>query len=121
MSLNGFDRGRHVFHSADCIEWMKKEKSRYDLIFLDPPTFSNTKKAGSSFDVQKDHVELILSAVNLLDDEGTLIFSNNYRQFKMDLNRLRHLRVEDITASTISPDFERNPRIHNCWLISQHS
>ncbi len=121
MSLNGFDRGRHVFHSADCIEWMKKEKSRYDLIFLDPPTFSNTKKAGSSFDVQKDHVELILSAVNLLADEGTLIFSNNYRQFKMDLDRLGHLKLEDITTSTISPDFERNPRIHNCWLIRQYS
>ena len=117
MALNGFDQGPHSFHSSDCLSWMKKEKSRYDLIFLDPPTFSNTKKTGSSFDIQKDHDTLILSAVNLLANGGILIFSNNYRQFKMDLNKLRHLIVEDITSSTIPPDFERNPRIHNCWLI----
>ncbi|MGD9158273.1 MAG: bifunctional 23S rRNA (guanine(2069)-N(7))-methyltransferase RlmK/23S rRNA (guanine(2445)-N(2))-methyltransferase RlmL, partial [Desulfobacteraceae bacterium] len=97
MRLNGFDQDRHVFHSADCLSWMKKEKTRYDLIFLDTPTFSNTKKTGSSFDIQKDHPDLILSAVNLLTDDGTLIFSNNYRQFKMDLKTLRHLRIEDIT------------------------
>ncbi len=121
MALNGFTQDRHLFLSTDCLNWMGKEKSRYGLIFLDPPTFSNTKKTGSSFDIQKDHVSLILSAVNLLDDDGTLIFSNNYRQFKMDLDRLSHLRVEDITASTIPPDFERNSRIHNCWLISKHS
>jgi len=117
MRLNGFDNSRHVFHSSDCLSWMKKEKSRYDLIFLDPPTFSNTKKTGSSFDIQKDHPELILAAVNLLADGGTLIFSNNYRQFKMDFSRLSHLQIEDITASTMPPDFERNQKMHNCWLI----
>lgn len=117
MRLNGFDHGRHTFHSSDCLGWLQKEKSRYDLIFLDPPTFSNTKKTGSSFDIQKDHVKLILAVVNLLADDGTLIFSNNYRQFKMDSGRLGHLKIEDITVSTISPDFERNQKIHNCWLI----
>lgn len=117
MTLNGFDQERHAFISSDCLSWMKNEKSRYDLIFLDPPTFSNTKKMGSSFDIQKDHPDLILAAANLLTDDGTLIFSNNYRQFKMDLKKLGRLKIEDITSSTIPPDFERNPKIHNCWLI----
>ena len=117
MMLNGFDNSRHVFRSTDCMEWLQKEKSKYSLIFLDPPTFSNTKKTGISFDIQKEHVELILATINLMSDDGTLIFSNNYRQFKMDFEKLSHLKIEDITASTISPDFERNPRIHNCWLI----
>ena len=117
MSINGFDNSRHVFRSLDCMEWLQKDRSRYDLIFLDPPTFSNTKKSGTSFDIQKDHVKLILATISLLADDGTLIFSNNYRQFKMDFDKLNHLRIEDITASTIPPDFERNPRIHNCWSI----
>jgi 23S rRNA (guanine2445-N2)-methyltransferase / 23S rRNA (guanine2069-N7)-methyltransferase len=117
MRLNGFDQSCNVFYSADCMDWIKKEKSRYDLIFLDPPTFSNTKKTGSSLDIQKDHVNLILSTVKLLADDGTLIFSNNYRNFKMDFNRLSLLQIEDITSSTIPPDYERNPKIHNCWLI----
>ncbi len=117
MELNGFKQNIHVFHSSDCMDWIKKDKSRYDLIFLDPPTFSNTKKTGSSLDIQKDHPDLILAVVNLLARDGILIFSNNYRQFRMDTNRLGHLTLEDITPSTISPDFERNPKIHNCWLI----
>ena len=117
MALNGFDQGLHAFYSADCLTWMQKEKSRYDLIFLDPPTFSNTKKTGSSFEIQKDHPDLIMAAVNLLANDGTLIFSNNYRRFKMNFGRLGHLQIEDITTPTIPPDFERNSSIHNCWLI----
>ncbi len=119
MALNGFDKKNHVFYSEDCLTWMKKEKKKYDLIFLDPPTFSNTKKEGTSFDIQKDHAELILAAVNLLSDNGTLIFSNNFRQFKMDFDRLKNLSIEDITSKTIPPDFERNSKIHNCWVIRQ--
>ena len=117
MELNGFNQDIHVFRSSDCMSWIKKEESRYDLIFLDPPTFSNTKKTGSSLDIQKDHPDLILAAVTLLAKDGTLIFSNNYRQFRMDRNRLGDLEIDDITPTTISPDFERNPKIHNCWLI----
>jgi 23S rRNA (guanine2445-N2)-methyltransferase / 23S rRNA (guanine2069-N7)-methyltransferase len=117
MALNGFDSGKHRFVSEDCLVWMKKEKSQYDLIFLDPPTFSNTKKDDLNFDLQKDHVELIMAAVNLLADNGTVIFSNNFRKFKMDFDSLVDFSIEDITASTIPPDFERNQKIHNCWLI----
>jgi 23S rRNA (guanine2445-N2)-methyltransferase / 23S rRNA (guanine2069-N7)-methyltransferase len=117
MALNGFDSGKHRFVSEDCFTWMKKEKSGYDLIFLDPPTFSNTKKADLDLDIQKDHVELIMAAINLLADNGTLIFSNNFKKFKMAFDSLTGLSIEDITSSTIPLDFERNPRIHNCWLI----
>jgi 23S rRNA (guanine2445-N2)-methyltransferase / 23S rRNA (guanine2069-N7)-methyltransferase len=119
MALNGFDSGKHRFISEDCLVWMKKEKSKFDLIFLDPPTFSNTKTTDSSFDIQKDHVGLILAAVNLLADNGTVIFSNNFRKFKMDFESLSNLSIEDINASTIPPDFERNQKIHNCWLIQR--
>ncbi|MBN1904872.1 MAG: bifunctional 23S rRNA (guanine(2069)-N(7))-methyltransferase RlmK/23S rRNA (guanine(2445)-N(2))-methyltransferase RlmL [Deltaproteobacteria bacterium] len=117
MAINGFDNKNHSFYSADCLSWMQHEKSMYDLIFLDPPTFSNTKKADLNLDIQKDHVEMIKAAVNLLADGGTIIFSNNFRRFKMDHAALKDLLIEDITASTIPPDFERNPKIHNCWLI----
>jgi 23S rRNA (guanine2445-N2)-methyltransferase / 23S rRNA (guanine2069-N7)-methyltransferase len=117
MALNGFDKRNHSYYSEDCLSWIRNEKSKYDLIFLDPPTFSNTKKADINFDIQKDHVELIKATVNLLTDDGTIIFSNNFRKFKMELISLSSLSIEDITASTIPPDFERNPKIHNCWLI----
>ncbi len=119
MALNGFDKKNHSFYSKDCLSWMQDEKARYDLIFLDPPTFSNTKKADLNLDIQKDHVEMIKTAVNLLADGGTIIFSNNFRKFKMDYTGLSDLSIEDITASTIPPDFERNPKIHNCWLIQR--
>lgn len=117
MALNGFDSKNHVFISEDCIAWIKKAEPKYDLIFLDPPTFSNTKKTGANFDIQRDHRDLILGAAELLAPEGILIFSNNYRQFKMDLKGLGRLHAEDITPSTIPPDFERNKKIHNCWVI----
>jgi 23S rRNA (guanine2445-N2)-methyltransferase / 23S rRNA (guanine2069-N7)-methyltransferase len=117
MSLNGFDKGPHNFISEDCLEWIRKERSTYDLIFLDPPTFSNSKKSDVLFDIQKDHADLILNVMNLLAPDGVLIFSNNFRQFKMDLKKLGHLKIEDITQKTIPRDFERNPKIHNCRLI----
>ncbi|NLD35527.1 MAG: bifunctional 23S rRNA (guanine(2069)-N(7))-methyltransferase RlmK/23S rRNA (guanine(2445)-N(2))-methyltransferase RlmL [Desulfatiglans sp.] len=117
MALNGFDKKNHFFYSEDCLSWMQNEKNRYDLIFLDPPTFSNTKKDDLNLDIQKDHVELIRAAVNLLADSGAIIFSNNFRKFRMDHISLSNLSIEDITLSTIPPDFGRNPKIHNCWLI----
>ncbi len=117
MAINGFDGKNHFFYSEECLSWMQHEKAMYDLIFLDPPTFSNTKKADLNLDIQRDHVDMIRAAANLLSDGGTLIFSNNFRRFKMDHAALNDLSIEEITASTIPPDFERNPRIHNCWLI----
>ena len=118
--INGFTDSKHEFIKADCIQWLKKASSdakRYDLIFLDPPTFSNSKTMESVFDVQKDHVWLIRSAMKLLADGGELIFSNNFRKFKLDAKVLEHNDVEDISKQTIPEDFKRRENIHRCWII----
>ena len=117
LDLNGFSGGNHRLERADCLEWLGRAKGEFDLIFLDPPTFSNSKRMEGTFDVQRDHVELLRKTAALLAKDGTLIFSNNNRKFKMDAEALPELAIEDITRKTIPKDFERNPRIHNCWRI----
>ena len=117
FDINGMDGARHRLERADCVQWLARATGEYDLIFLDPPTFSNSKKMEEVLDVQRDHVALIDNAMALLAPGGTLIFSNNFRRFKMAEEITGRYQVEDITASTIPPDFERNRKIHNCWLI----
>ena len=123
MALNK-TTGEHEFIQADCLEWLvqaaKQPDSRqYDLIFLDPPTFSNSKRMDDVFDIQNDHVQLINNAVALLAPGGVLYFSTNFRRFKIDLAALSGLTVKDISAATIPEDFARNPRIHYCWSIQR--
>jgi 23S rRNA (guanine2445-N2)-methyltransferase / 23S rRNA (guanine2069-N7)-methyltransferase len=123
MALNK-TTGEHEFIQADCLEWLDHEarqpnSRQYDLIFLDPPTFSNSKRMDDVFDIQNDHVQLIKNAVALLAPDGILYFSTNFRRFKMDKPALSGLTVEDITAATIPEDFSRNPRIHYCWRIKK--
>jgi 23S rRNA (guanine2445-N2)-methyltransferase / 23S rRNA (guanine2069-N7)-methyltransferase len=120
MALNGFAEGRmHRFVRADCLAWLATPRpERFHLIFMDPPTFSNSKRMGeNTFEVQRDHADLIQAAVRLLARDGVLLFSNNFRHFKMNRHRLAGLTGEDITHATIPPDFQRNPRIHTCWRI----
>jgi 23S rRNA (guanine2445-N2)-methyltransferase / 23S rRNA (guanine2069-N7)-methyltransferase len=121
MSLNGFKGQDHAFITADCLGWISRCHGRFDLIFLDPPTFSNSKSMNGNFDIQRDHGELINSVVNLLDPGGVLIFSNNHRRFKMDEDLLfsADLDVSDISKNTFDPDFSRNKKIHNCWRIQK--
>ncbi|MGE4580106.1 MAG: bifunctional 23S rRNA (guanine(2069)-N(7))-methyltransferase RlmK/23S rRNA (guanine(2445)-N(2))-methyltransferase RlmL [Desulfuromonadales bacterium] len=119
MAVNGFTGSRHEFIQADCLKWLRQEKRRFDLVFLDPPTFSNSKSMTDSFDVQRDHVPLLRDTARLLSPGGVLIFSNNNRKFKMEAAALPELQVEEITAKTIPRDFERNRRIHNCWKIQK--
>ncbi|MEI6544706.1 MAG: bifunctional 23S rRNA (guanine(2069)-N(7))-methyltransferase RlmK/23S rRNA (guanine(2445)-N(2))-methyltransferase RlmL, partial [Methylococcales bacterium] len=121
MALNTHS-GEHTFIQADCLEWLANQASQadsqhYDLIFLDPPTFSNSKRMEDVFDIQIDHVQLIKNAVSLLKTGGILYFSTNFRRFKMDTEALAEFHVEDITAKTIPEDFSRNPKIHYCWKI----
>jgi 23S rRNA (guanine2445-N2)-methyltransferase / 23S rRNA (guanine2069-N7)-methyltransferase len=89
------------------------------VIFLDPPTFSTSKRMDVTFDVQRDHVELIRQATALLAPGGVLLFSTNFRKFKLDVAALPELLLEDISRATIPRDFERNPRIHQCWRIGK--
>jgi 23S rRNA (guanine2445-N2)-methyltransferase / 23S rRNA (guanine2069-N7)-methyltransferase len=121
MALNGYGGAQHRYVQDDCLAWLVEQgeagREQFDLIFLDPPTFSNSKRMNASFDVQRDHVALIRDALRLLARDGELIFSNNFRRFKLDTAALADLRVDDVTAQTIPRDFSRNPRIHQCWRI----
>jgi 23S rRNA (guanine2445-N2)-methyltransferase / 23S rRNA (guanine2069-N7)-methyltransferase len=121
MALNGFDGEQHQFVQADCLEWLKQggvyKRAKFDLIFLDPPTFSSSKRMTDTFDVQRDHPAVIGAAMALLDAGGTLVFSNNFRKFKIDPELEARFAVEDITPRTLPRDFARNPKIHHCWLI----
>ena len=124
MALNGFAEGRtHRFVRADCLAWLASpHPERYHVIFVDPPTFSNSKRMGeATFDVQRDHVGLLRSVAPLLARDGLILFSNNFRHFKMHRSALPELAIEDITHSTIPPDFQRNPKIHNCWKITRRA
>lgn len=126
LELNGLAGDAHEVIQADCLKWLAEQpEGGYDLIFLDPPTFSTSKRMEESFDVQRDHVKLIGAALRLLEPGGELIFSNNQRKFKLDREALEAaepgLEIEDITARTIPRDFERNGRIHNCWMIRKGS
>ena len=109
LALNGFAGDGHRLVRADCLKWLKRDKGLYGLIFLDPPTFSNSKGFPGTFEVQRDHVELLRLTAQRLEPGGLLLFSNNYRRFRLDSEALDDLEVRDITARTIPPDFERTP------------
>ncbi len=125
MALNGFTGPEHDYIQADCTAWLleqvreqaKRGGDRFDLIFLDPPTFSSSKRMEESFDVQRDHVALIQNAMKLLSEEGLLLFSNNFRKFKLDEAALSSFGIEEISRKTLPEDFKRNPHIHRCWQI----
>ncbi len=122
MALNGIRGEAHQVVQEDCLLWIDKallRGLRFGVIFLDPPTFSNSKRMEESFDIQRDHVELIQKTAAMLEPNGVLIFSNNFRRFKMDMPGLSGLDVEDMTVSTLPKDFERNAKIHRCWKIRQ--
>jgi 23S rRNA (guanine2445-N2)-methyltransferase / 23S rRNA (guanine2069-N7)-methyltransferase len=117
LAHNGFAGREHEFVRSDCLEWLRHERRKYGLIFLDPPTFSSSKRMENTLDVQRDHPALIKAAARLLEPEGLLLFSTNSRKFKLDHEALSEFSLEEITKKTIPRDFERNPRIHACWLI----
>jgi 23S rRNA (guanine2445-N2)-methyltransferase / 23S rRNA (guanine2069-N7)-methyltransferase len=122
LALNGFRGDRHELIQADCIEWLQdamESNWRYDLIFLDPPTFSTSKRMKYTLDIQRDHVDLIRDCLELLTSDGVLVFSTNHRKFRLDNAALADCKVEDITRQTLPKDFERNPRIHYGWLIGR--
>ncbi len=116
--------GNHQLVRANCLDWLENQaqqadKMQFDLIFLDPPTFSNSKKMDEAFDIQNDHVAVIHHASSLLATNGTLYFSTNFRRFKMATDQLTDLIIEDISRITIPEDFARNPKIHYCWRIQK--
>ncbi|MDH4105252.1 MAG: bifunctional 23S rRNA (guanine(2069)-N(7))-methyltransferase RlmK/23S rRNA (guanine(2445)-N(2))-methyltransferase RlmL [Gammaproteobacteria bacterium] len=122
LDLNGLRGPAHEFVQADCLAWLEAQSQRmrppaYDLIFIDPPTHSRSKRMQRDFDVQLDHGWLLTTAAKLLAPGGTIVFSNNFQKFKLDGATLEHFEVDDITRSTIPADFSRNAKIHVCYVL----
>ena len=119
LQANGFGGTQHQFVQADALQWLEADRGQYDLVFCDPPTFSNSARA-ADFDVQRDHVRLLRAAVARLAPGGVLYFSNNFRRFRLDAEAVAQFAAcEDISAATIPPDFARHARIHRCWRLQQ--
>ncbi|WP_045861408.1 bifunctional 23S rRNA (guanine(2069)-N(7))-methyltransferase RlmK/23S rRNA (guanine(2445)-N(2))-methyltransferase RlmL [Teredinibacter purpureus] len=115
--LNNISMGSHQLVRDNCMDWLKSCREGFDIIMLDPPSFSNSKRMDDVLDIQRDHVVLIKRCMDLLQPGGTLYFSNNLRSFKLDNDQLAEYTVKDITRQTLDPDFEGNPKIHKCWTI----
>ena len=120
LLLNDIEGKQHKLIQADCLQWLEKCDRQFDLIFVDPPTFSNSKRMEDSWDVQRDHIKLMTNLKRVLRPNGTIVFSNNKRGFKMDFAKLEELGLSavEISHKTLPLDFERNKQIHNCWLVT---
>ena len=118
LAINGFDLTRNKLVRDDAVAYLQNHSAMFDLIFVDPPTFSNSKRA-QDFDVQRDHVALLKLCGQRLFPGGMILFSNNFRRFKLDETALAEFTIRDISAATVPYDFERNPRIHRSWEL-QH-
>jgi len=117
LTLNGFAEIKHRVEKGDCLQWLGESNQLFDTIFIDPPTFSNTKKDKRVFDIQNDHTQLLALAMSKLEKEGVLYFSTNYTKFKLDEKLSESYSVLNITKQTIPLDFSRNQKIHFCWEI----
>ncbi|MBD3652856.1 bifunctional 23S rRNA (guanine(2069)-N(7))-methyltransferase RlmK/23S rRNA (guanine(2445)-N(2))-methyltransferase RlmL [Kangiella sp.] len=123
FGLNNIPIYGHEFIQSDCLQWLEEAQGErvYDLIFLDPPTFSNSKRMETTFDVQRDQVELIRQTMNLLDTKGKLYFSNNFKKFEMEKELMDSFDIQEITARTLPMDFQKSRNHHRCWLIQHKS
>lgn len=117
LEANGLQPAQHELVRADCLRWLAAQSARWDLVFLDPPSFSNSRRMDDTLDVQRDHVALIRAAVGVLAADGQLLFSTNRRGFRLDAAALADLAVEDLTARSIDPDFAREPPPHRLYSI----
>jgi 23S rRNA (guanine2445-N2)-methyltransferase / 23S rRNA (guanine2069-N7)-methyltransferase len=123
MAINHFAGPQHEFIQADCLKWLSdhaaKRERQFDFIFVDPPTFSRSKRMEDTFEVQRDHVKLLNLVAQLLAPGGAILFSNNYTKFKLDREALKEFHLDDISRATLPKDFERNPKIHSCFLLKK--
>lgn len=118
FALNNIDLTPHNFVNADVLEWLRAQRDHksYDMIFLDPPTFSNSKKMEDTFEVERDQDFLVDSCMSMLNDGGVLYFSNNKRKFKLSSAIESKYQVKDLTEFSIPQDFH-DKKIHNCFEI----
>jgi 23S rRNA (guanine2445-N2)-methyltransferase / 23S rRNA (guanine2069-N7)-methyltransferase len=117
FALNGLSEARNHCVHADCRTWLADCQQQFDLILLDPPTFSNSKRMDDTLDIQRDQVDLIHQAMRVLTQDGLLIFSNNRKRFELDPVVSEIFAVENVSRWSLDPDFERSPDIHQCWFI----
>jgi 23S rRNA (guanine2445-N2)-methyltransferase / 23S rRNA (guanine2069-N7)-methyltransferase len=120
LALNGFISGVHALVQADCLAWLAdaaRAAERYDLVFLDPPTFSNSARMQGVLDIARDHPALIEAGARLLVPGGLMVFSTNAQRFRLEEGLRERYDVRDISAATLPPDFVRNPKIHSCFEI----
>lgn len=121
LALNDLAGPQHGFVQQDCVAWLREQQGkgrRFDLMFIDPPTHSRSKRMEDDFDVQRDHVTLLMLAAGLLVPGGVIVFSNNYTRFRLDGNALQAFAVEDVTSATLPWDFRRSPKIHQCYVMT---
>lgn len=120
LALNGFSGAKHRLMQADAQTFLRADRERYGLIYVDPPTFSNSKRA-DDFDVQRDHAALLEACGDRLATDGVIVFSNNFRRFRLDREALsERFAIEDWSAPSIPFDFARRADIHGCWLLRPH-
>jgi 23S rRNA (guanine2445-N2)-methyltransferase / 23S rRNA (guanine2069-N7)-methyltransferase len=121
LELNGLAGAQHQLLQADAIRWLAEQPTApsFDLIFLDPPTFSNSARMQGVLDIQRDHVQLVEDCMRILAPDGVLLFSTNARYFQLN-TALAHFRVADVSAVTLPFDFKGNPRIHRCYELRAH-
>jgi len=123
LALNGLAGPDHEFVRDDCLAWLDEQaragERRYDLVFVDPPTLSRSKRMEREFDVQRDHAQLLQRIGELLEPDGLILFSNNFQRFKLDTGALAGFEVEDLSRATIPEDFRRNPKIHVAYLLKR--
>ncbi len=117
LALNGLSERQHRSVRADARHWLQEEQRQFDVIMLDPPSFSNSKRY-EDFDVQADHSSLIELAMKRLSPDGVLYFSTNRRKFTLDSQVVSTWSVDDVTTASIPPDFSRSKQIHYCWRIT---
>ena len=117
---NDLDIDQHTFIREDCLEWLEStaDGQSFDVILLDPPTFSNSKRMSSTWDVQRDHAGIIEKTMARLTRDGVLLFSTNRKRFKLATELAQRFQCHDISKKTVPRDFARNPNIHHCWEVS---
>lgn len=121
LARNGLAETRHQLIRDDVRAWLERGGDDYDVILLDPPSFSNSKRLDDVFDLQRDHPDLIRASMRRLRPDGVMYFSNNKRRFQMDPAMADEFCCQDVTAQTLDPDFRRGKKPHVCFRFSHHA
>lgn len=109
---------QHRFEVMDVMKFLKEDKDKYDLVVVDPPSFSNSKKMKGTWDTQRDHPKMLELIYERLNPEAIVYFSNNLRSFEPQMDRLSYASIQEITNKTIPEDF-RNKKIHRCFELKK--